>query len=463
MEPAHIRFGGGAAGTLLHPFVAVEMVLAIILILCLPRKYALAPLLFGVFTIPLGQVVVLAGVHFTVVRILIMAGLLRRAISPKSQLGSKFGGGFNSIDVVTILWTVSAFVIFSLQWMETQALIASLGDLLDRLGGYLAVRFLIQDMEDVKIAVKVFAAVCLVSGLCMINEHIMGRNIFGYLGGPSLYPQIRDGKLRAQAAFVVYITAGVFGGIMIPLFIWLWNAGKSRVSAVVGILGAIAMMIASNSSTPLLGFAGSVFGLCLWPLRKKMRILRWGLVMMLVGLQIVMKAPVWALIARVDLTGSSSGYHRYMLVDNCIRHFSDWWLLGYRDYNAWGWDMWDLSNQFVAVALTGGLICLVLFIMILSRSFGAIGTARKQVEGDRAQEWFLWCLGAALFANVVSFFGCSYMAQEQMALFALVGIICVALHDTKQLALATSAVAESPAPGFVQGLWQPRSSMRQVR
>ncbi|MDE3110071.1 MAG: hypothetical protein KGL02_09030 [Acidobacteriota bacterium] len=443
--------------------VALAMVLAIILILCLPRKYAIAPLLFGVFTIPLGQVVVLAGIHFTVLRVLIIAGLIRRAISRKSPLGSKFGGRFNPIDVVTILWTIFAFLIFSLQWMETQALIAGLGDLLDRLGGYLAVRFLIQDMEDAKFATKVLAAVCFVSGLCMINEHITGRNIFGYLGGVFLYPQIRNGQLRAQAAFGVYIDAGVFGAIMIPLFIWLWNAGKSRASALMGLFGGISMMIASSSSTPLLGFAGGFFGLCLWPLRKSMKILRWGFVMMLVGLQMVMKAPVWALIARVDLTGSSSGYHRYMLVDNCIRHFSDWWLLGYRFYNNWGWDMWDLSNQFVAVALTGGLITLVLFVMMLSRSFGAIGMARKQVEGDRPREWFLWCLGAALFANVVSFFGCSYMAQMQMALFALLGIICVAFHEATQPVLAPSPVAETPAPRFAHGLWQSRSPIRQVR
>ena len=40
-------------------------------------------------------------------------------------------------------------------------------------------------------------------------------------------------------------------------------------------------------------------------------------------LHLVMNGPVWSLIARVDLTGSSSSYHRYYLLDNCIRHFSD--------------------------------------------------------------------------------------------------------------------------------------------
>ena len=45
--------------------------------------------------------------------------------------------------------------------------------------------------------------------------------------------------------------------------------------------------------------------------------------------------------------------------------------------------MWDLCNQFVVVALTGGLLTLVFYIAIFSRSFGAIGTARKLVNGDR--------------------------------------------------------------------------------
>jgi hypothetical protein len=173
-----------------------------------------------------------------------------------------------------------------------------------------------------------------------------------------------------------------------------------------------------------------------------MRLIRWGFASMLVGLHLVMKAPVWALIARVDLTGSSSGYHRFILVDNCIRHFWDWWLIGTRVYNTWGWDMWDLSNQFVACAFTGGLAALVLFIAILSRSFGGLGTARKLVEGNKNEEWFLWCLGAALFSTFVSFFGCSFMAQMQMQLFAFIAMICVAIYEARQLAPAAATASE---------------------
>src|SRR4051812_11919614 len=107
MQPENLRFGGGAAETMLHPIVAVWMLIAIILIVALPRKKAASAFLLAVFTIPLGQVVVLGGIHFTVLRILIIAGLARWATLPKR---AKFPGGFNGIDVAVLLWTVAALV-----------------------------------------------------------------------------------------------------------------------------------------------------------------------------------------------------------------------------------------------------------------------------------------------------------------------------------------------------------------
>jgi hypothetical protein len=441
MEPQNLRFGGGAAASVLNPLVAVAMVLAIGLILFLPRKYSFVPLLLGTFMIPLGQVVVLAGIHFTVVRILIISGLVRRLMAPKAE---EFKGGFNAIDRYTVFWTLAAFVVFCLQWMEIPAMIATLGDLLDRLGGFLALRFMIQDKGDLKRAIRVFAVICLVMSMFMLNEQITGRNVFGLLGGISLYPQIRNGHLRSQGAFGSYIDAGVFGGLLVPLFIWLWTSDRrSRHMAAVGIVGATLMCVTCHTSTaPLACFAG-LFGLCLWPLRESMRNIRLGLVATLIGLQLVMKAPVWALIDRIDLTGSSSSYHRYYLVNNCIIHFWNWWLLGTKTYDTWGWDMWDLSDQYVACAVTGGLITLVLFIAILSRSFGGIGTARKLVRGKK-DEWLLWCLGSTVFAMVACFFGCSFMAQMQIELFAFLAMISVAIREARQLAKVKVSVVEKP-------------------
>jgi hypothetical protein len=137
-----------------------------------------------------------------------------------------------------------------------------------------------------------------------------------------------------------------------------------------------------------------------------------------------MQAPVWALIARVDFTGSSSGYHRYQLVDQFIRHFSDWWLVGTKDYGKWGYDMWDLANQYVSVGDTSGLIPFICFLAIIVSGFKIIGRARRRAT-DRATEHFVWAIGAAMFANVVAFFGISYYDQTMVVWYLLLAIIPV--------------------------------------
>lgn len=427
---------------MLHPLVAIWLLIAIAGILTRPRGQALSIFLFSCFTIPIGQVVVLGSLHFTVLRILVIAGLIRRASIRGTSFRGKFPTGFNGIDQMVVLWTVSMLVILSLQWMDMQALIHNLGDFLDAVGGYLVVRFLIPDAEAIKRTFTTLAWVCLIQGVCMINEQIIHRNIFGYLGGISLAVTVRDGKIRSEGVMGC-IYAGVFAGVLIPMFIWLWTAGKSRLAACAGFAGATAMVITSNSSTSWMAIAGSGVGLAFWPLRKKMRAIRWGFALMLVALHLVMHGPVWSLIARIDLTGSSSSEHRYYLVDATIRHFSDWWLLGYKYYNLWGWDMWDTCNEFVDIALKGGLLALVCYVGIFSRSFGAIGKARRCVSGDRAQEWLLWCLGADLFANVVAFFGINYMAQLLMSLFPLLACISIATLASRK---PTARSMEPPGP-----------------
>jgi len=435
---------------MLHPLVAVVMVLAIILMLCLRWKYVIAPLLLALFIVPMGQVLVLGGVHFTVARILILVGLVRSARERRRPEGGRLADGLSSIDRSFTIWACLACVIFSLQWMETQALIKSLGTFLDALGAFFVFRSLIRDREDVRRAISVFAVVAAVMAVCMTIEKMTRQNPFGLLGGVPIVPADRDGKVRAQGAFEIYLTAGVFGATLVPLFIWLWSDAKSRISAFVGMVSATVITITSYSSTPFLPYAAGLFAFCFWPVRQKMRLVRWGLSITLISLHLAMKGAVWDLIARVDLTGGSSGYHRSILIDNCVRHFSDWWLLGTRNYNTWAWDMWDLCDQYVVYAFTGGLATLFFFIQIISRSFGGLGTARKAARGNRKQEWFLWCLGAALFSHVVGYFGIAYYDQMQFSWYALLAMICAAIPEAMRSPVPQ--VREATSPNYHTGV-----------
>ena len=429
MEPTNYRFGGGASGTIIHPLVALATLLAIILILRLPRRLVVMPLLLSIFMIPRGQVLVVAGIHLNIYRIILLAGLIRWMMLKRL---SKPAGGYSTIDRLFAAFAFSNFIIFTLQYMQPQALVKSVGDLLDILVGYFVLRWCIQDRDDMRTTVRAFAIVAIVMGAAMINEQRNAINVFAKLQGVDRGFEVRNGKIRSQGAFLHSIPAGAFGATSVPLLIWLWSDKKYRKLAIVGLAGATAMSFTCHSSTVVGCFGSGIFALCLWPLRKQMRLIRWGLALTVVALHLVMKGPVWSLLEHIDLTGSSESFHRYQLVDTFIRHFFDWWLLGTKDNGSWGWEMADTSNQYVTYGISGGLLTFVLFIAIISTCFGRLGTTRRRFEGSFRDEWVRWCLGSSMFAHLVVFIGIDYFDQSMFAWLALLVMISMTVSEVRQ-------------------------------
>jgi hypothetical protein len=337
-------------------------------------------------------------------------------------------GGINRIDVAFILLTVTSAVSGILLFQQGAAAFYQLGNLYTDFGVYFLIRFLIRDDSDVVTTIHVLAFITAAIAGIMIYELTTGHNPYALLGGANAqgYATLmeRDGKLRAIGCFSHPILAGTFGAVLVPVFVALWwKAKKHRKIAALGIVSSTVMTLACNSSTPVLGYAAGVLALCLWPVRRSMRVIRWGIAATIVGLHLVMKAPVWHLIARIDITGGSSSWHRFMLVDQCIRHFGDWWLVGVKDTSVWGWDMWDTANQYVGTCDNSGLLPFLLFLAILVYGFKYLGKARRAAGKDRTRALFIWGLGAALFANVVAFLGISYFDQTIVAWYGLLALI----------------------------------------
>ena len=240
----------------------------------------------------------------------------------------------------------------------------------------------------------------MVTAIIMAYEQITGSNPYALLGGSraSFYASlmVRDGDLRATGSFGHPILAGTFAAVLLPLFIGLWwKARIYRRLALAGITAVTVMVVASHSSTPLLAYVAGLTGLCFWPFRNQMRLIRWSILLIVVSLHLVMKAPVWHLISRIDLVGGSSGYHRYELVNQCIRHFGDWWLIGVKDNGQWGWDMWDTANQYVATAQSSGFLPFLLFLSIIIYGFKYVGKLRR-ASTSRNEALFVWALAASL-------------------------------------------------------------------
>ena len=442
------RFGGGTEETALLPFTLLVLSIAVLLILLLPRKYVVIPLLVASILIPLGQVVVVGPLHFQVFRILILGGWVRLFLGGSLLKRGNSAFGINSLDNAIILWALAGTVSFLVLYADGQAFVNRLGFLYTVFGAYFLLRFLVQDNDDIDRLIRVLAIICAVAAVFMVMERANGHNLFAVFGGVPEFTRIRNGSLRSQGPFAHSILAGTFGAVLVPLFIGLWQQGHSRFTAALGLVSATIMVVTSASSTPLLAYAAGIVGLLFWPFRKRMRWFRWGLVLLLVSLHMVMKAPVWALIGRLDVTGSSSGYQRYMLIDQTIGHFGDWWLYGVKDTADWGWDLGDTVNQFVDTAVTGGLVTLVLFIGILTRGFRTIGIARKASESDPSAEHRLWALGACLFSNVVAFFGITYFDQTQVVWFALLAMISAAAIKVENVSQSSSCLVESPVGAY---------------
>ena len=433
MKPANYEFGGGVHYTIMHPAVMVATVVTILLVLLLPRKYVVVPFLLCVFLVPWGQEIYVAGMHWYVaLRILMLAGVVRLARA-KFQVG----GGLNGIDKAFILWATYRGVCQVLLFPQRGMVIYQAAFWLEAFGGYFLLRHVIQDEEDIARAAKTLAVLAVILGACMLNEHIHHVNVFGFLGGAPITPQVRDGQVRAQAIFGHPLLAGCFGATLVPLFYWLWRGRRSNLTAFLGVIGSTLMVFTSATSTAALAYVAGVGALFLWPIRRSMRVVRWGIVLTLVALAAVMKEPVWFVIAHAKVIRASEGIHRAMLVDNFIMHFRDWWLIGTNQTGNWGWDMWDLSNQYVAEGEKGGLVTFICFVAIISLSFRRLGKMRKQVEGDRKQEWFFWSLCAIMAAHVFAFFGVSYWDQMAIGWWAFLAMVSA----------ATAGLQTAPARG----------------
>jgi hypothetical protein len=426
MIPQNFFLGGGAKETLIGVVGALLLLLSIILMLSLRRKYVIVPTLLAVFLIPQGEVIVLAGLHLPPVRIIALVGLLRAAWLCYSSSDSLFSGGLNFIDKAFLGCMITRALAFILLWKEAAAVTNQVGFLLGGLGSYVLLRFLIRDKEDVYRTIKVLAVIALLNMLGMVYEQLRVQNLFGLLiGGVDPVPLIREGRIRSQGAFGHAILAGTFGATLLPLFVILWRQGKAKAMAGAGMIASLVMVLTSASSTPLMAIFGVGVGVCLWPLRKSMRVIRWGVAIALISLHLVMKAPVWFLIARVDMVGGSASFDRAYLIDVFVKHFWDWWLVGTKDIGSWGWSMWDLSDTYVSQGESGGLLALIFFVAVIVGCFSRIGRARRRASGT-SREWDMWLLGVALYANVMAFFGVSYWDQTEVVWFTLLAILCAA-------------------------------------
>jgi hypothetical protein len=443
-----LQFGGGQTSTAMSVATLIVLISAILLFFLLRRKYLVVTFLFVSIFVPYGQVVVIGGLHFVVSRILLPFAWL--AAKPLGYLKTH-SFQWNGLDKAVIWYGVISTICGLLLWRDVGVLINRLGFLYSLFGAYFLLRIILRDRADVNRTIRTLAILCALFAIGMVREQMTGHNVFAILGGVSKVTAIREGRIRSQAVFAHAIVAGTLGATLVPLFVGLWCQGRKwRATAALGIASGISMTFTSASATPLLALIAGIAALCLWPLRRRLRWIRWGVVIAVVSLHVVMKAPVWALIQRIDIVGGSSGWHRFELIDNSIAHFWDWCLVGVKNPSSWGYYMGDLSNAYVSEAVKGGLPTLLSFLAILWQGFRKLGLARKAAASrDHHLELLLWGFGATLFSNAVAFVGIWYFDQSSLVWYTLLAMICTITSVMPERERTTEAGSSAPLPDVI--------------
>lgn len=403
----------------------------------LPRRFAVCPLLAMTCLMPLGQDLVVIGLHFRLFRILMLVGMARVVIK-----GEAARMEWTRTDKIFAWWVLVTVTFGSLSNPSVELFVNRLGDAFNAVGSYYFVRCVIVDFEDIVTSVRTLAWLSMPVALLMLVERVTMHNPFSYFGGvPELSP-LRDGHVRAQGAFRHAILAGTFGATLAPLFAGLWlYRPKMKLLAGAGIISAGVIVISASTSGALMAFMAGIVGMGIWKWRNKMRAIRWGAVVIVFGLAMVMKAPVWYIFAKLsDITGGS-GWHRAFLIDQTIAHFNEWWLFGTTYTASWGPggaviatdpNMMDITNHYVMEGVKGGVLKLVLFIVIIIRCFQGIGRGIRAEWAEQPERMFVWAMGVSLFTHCLSFMSIVYFDQTIIVWFWLLACItCITCLSNK--------------------------------
>jgi len=422
---------------------AIFTLVAVLLQLALPRRLAIVPLLVTFAWMTRGQVLDVGSANFTVMRIVICAGFLRVLLR-----GERPAHGVNSVDVWLLIW--AAWLMVVVPFHADGAFVFRVGLIGDYLGGYFLARIFLRSAQDVELSFKVLSVCFVPVAISMVVEKLSGHNPFFALGGVHELAEIRNGKIRASGPYAHPILGGTVGAALVAMAMCLWRT--HRASALLGLTAGATMVMASNSSGPILMELFVVLGLLMWNFRQHLSALRWSALAGVLALAAAMRDPVYFVIAKIDLAGGSTGWHRAQLIRSSIAHLDEWWIAGTDRTRHWmssgivgNTQDADITNHYLQMGVWGGLPLMLIFCIALLMAFRAIGRTARQPMGEpsghRPQCWFI---GAALFGYVMSFLSISLFDQSNFGFMLL--LAAASATQPEGLRSASDVLLDKDAP-----------------
>ncbi len=416
--------------------------------LALPRRWAILPLLLTFALMTRGQVLDVFGANFTVLRIVVGIGFLRVLLRNERPAQS-----MNAIDAWMLVWAF--WLLVTATFHVDGAFVMRAGLVWDYLGLYFLSRIFLTDTEDVIRAFRMLCFLLIPAAISMVIEKISGHNSFAVLGGVPEFAAVRaQGQIRASGPYAHPVLAGTVGATLLVL---AWCVSKaSRVAAVSGAAAGLAIVFAASSSGPMLMAAFTLVGALLWKFRKHLSAIRWLALAGITGLAFVMQDPVYFLMAKLDIAGGSTGWYRAQLIRSSIEHIDEWWLVGTDYTRHWMYtgnpanpESSDITNQYLANGVMGGLPLMAIFIMVLLSAFRRVGRAVNTASTlSAADQYLVWIIGACLFGHSMNFVAVTFWDHSIGSFLFLLGAISAIQSES---AAESNLLPQSP-PALPQSL-----------
>lgn len=390
------------------------LIVLVAAVLTSSRRWALLAMVGGALYLTQSQAVVLLGFNMFAVRFLEVAGFARVIVRREFSFCS-----VNEIDRSFILVYLYTTVVFLLRSNEDLAY--QVGSLVDSTLCYFTFRSLIGDMEDFRWFLRALVFLLIPYLALLLVETLTYRNFFVAMYGGFYDVWFREGRVRCIGSFRSPSLLGSLGASFLPLYIGLGFSHAHRQWAITGIALCLGIVWLSNSGGPLGFSVFVVLGWLLWSSRRKMRLVRRVIVIWLIALDLAMKAPIWYLPTHFSFGGDA--WHRSYLMDVAMQHLREWWLWGMPMTGTAGWfatqlgtmEQGDITNQFISLGLSAGLMAIVLFIWLLVRAFRSLGRELAAVRLPSVQpsesEYLLWGLGTMLVGHIANFISITYYDQ----------------------------------------------------
>lgn len=397
-------------------------------VLFAPRRWAALGMVAGVLYLTQAQWVEVLSLRLTAMRFLELAGFGRVMAHGEFSFSR-----LNGVDRTFLLLYSYSAIVYALRATEGQAYIIGLS--VDACLCYFTFRGLIGDMEDFRWFLRAFLVLLAPYVALVLVESFTLRNPFWIMSGLSLDPWMRGGRVRCTGSFRYASLLGTLGGSFTILYIGLVLAETESILGWIGVVLSLIIVWAANSGGPASFVGVGVLGWLMWRVRTRMQAVRWGIVLGIVLAALLMKAPIWYLLARASALTGGDGWHRAYLIDVSYRNIGKWWFAGMpvEDTSTWfpytilSTGAADLTNAFISFGINAGLGAVVLFVFLFVRAFSSLGKALATVRSDstrnHATEVMLWGLGVMLAAHIVNLMGVIYFDHFYVFWFMQLAVV----------------------------------------